>query len=1621
MPQQNEGAVSAWRSAPAPASDVRRAWQSGDQQQNHGRESTPWGARITVALLAGTFALLAGLFLYELILVPIKTPVVTAIALDYRWPLAPNAWAREDVDGLKENLGEQTLAVREINLGGAAAAEVLTTLARQIEQGVREAPPAGTVVVYLSAHGAVDEKGNLCLLPANADPVDAGSWLRLTDILERIKAIPGRPDVHFLLVLDSNRQDENWGIGLLQNTFAERLVSTVAQAAVPRLAVINSTSAGEIGWASSRIRCSVFGHFLELGLAGAADENGDGRVSLRELHGYLVKNVDGWARQHRAARQTPQLCASDADDFQITWSLAPRDLARLTAAPLPDDSRDSVAAAAKLVEPWRLYAELAAHHPQHYAAWKWQEVEHDLLWLEAAAAAGNAYKPAFDMTLRRVSAELNQARDAVGTGSFAPAKFAAAIASDDTIPLPDLKAYSRSLAEYLGIAAGRPVERFSENHFAGLVDHYRVDKLWPDFDVKTKSLGLYDLSERRAVPHGDDKVADDLRAHALVRLSLDQCDRDRRLAEDGVFLGPIQAPGLAKQLEACRQRYEHVGALELALAQAYQARDRAWAELPYLARWVSWQEESAENSPHSPLPNSPGQQGADKQSTDKQNVDKQAAPKSADAQRAAARSQDRLLALVDIANRLDAVLRDAEKSVGRPGNPTAAIDAQTPRAEALARELLEILDSYRAAILDSARKLPVAQPGPQTLRQMEVVLATPLVSGAGRTDLLSKYFEMQAAEDANGTQPANPDAKPDQGSKAEQVLSTAAQWMTHPVAALLSAGDKGQISSNDHDRAALGEKLRLMLRHAASLPAGDAALDLFESERGVRRVVAMESDLGSSPTRKLSRRHLQDLLLWHCGRVLDDFWGALAAGHEPFFAEAGEGYLVGARLLLPPDAPVEQKMQALQALWEARRNAAFRGLLTTATDLVLIDAQSTATAQVSIRANAEAAGLPAGVAAIYLRDNVVPIPQTLRRLEVGPELADRRSAAHDVTVAVDARELAENGAMRTAVLQAVAMFRGNEFPAPLMPREVAGRRIEIQRHQYGVSHVTVRGDRVKHASLVFILDCSHSMEDPVPVEGPDAPGRVGHRSKLNVAVDALEGMLQRLGEQGDVRVGVRFFGHRVGWRTDKPDSLARQEAYPGGVPPTLRPYEDVELFLPLGRFDSVTAGGVIRRLHALKPWGESPIFLSLVEALKDFGPEDAHSDQRVVVITDGMNYQFNPPPESAPQLKEVQEAYARRGVSVDVVGFGIPAEERLTAVKDFTQLAETTRGSFTLASNASALVRRLEQLLVKTQFSVTDDTGRALQSAELGGTVAVEASPAMPLDCEIDVDNLRARTRLVGGEALQLAVSREGRRVLCLPYEDDSPVFAPLVTAEPTSPTGLRVGVHRARRESDGVVFPISFQRDDQAIPQRPAQIWIEIAPLVQGRPPADNGYLFYDANYEPDMPVPVMRCRCLNWPKEADQAAVRVWCAERPVDPDEVVPLARVADQTPPAGEGFELKSMPGVRYQVRTTPLPGGRTQVRIVERHRPDVPIHALKVELFPPPRHIVHQFDAEHGIVLHTMELDAAAGKSEPAAELRFTARSHFTEAVWRIEQPVNVGIPLHSEIVLPPRILGSSAP
>ena len=99
--------------------------------------------------------------------------------------------------------------------------------------------------------------------------------------------------------------------------------------------------------------------------------------------------------------------------------------------------------------------------------------------------------------------------------------------------------------------------------------------------------------------------------------------------------------------------------------------------------------------------------------------------------------------------------------------------------------------------------------------------------------------------------------------------------------------------------------------------------------------------------------------------------------------------------------------------------------------------------------------------------------------------------------------------------------------------------------------------------------------------------------KLDVAKSALASLLAELAQRGDTRVGVRFFGHRLGWSTSLPIRLLTQDRYLGELPVDRSPSDDVEAVLTLGRFDTIEAGKVIDRLNSVIPWGQSPLYLSM--------------------------------------------------------------------------------------------------------------------------------------------------------------------------------------------------------------------------------------------------------------------------------------------------------------------------------------------------------------------------------------------------------------------------------------------
>ncbi len=1567
------------------SSPVRADWQSGGSvgTASRRRALARFRRRLVLGLLGLAFLGSAAALVFYLILLPAQTPLVAAVAWDYRWPLPPNAWAREDLEGLEHALGGENLVVSPVALRGPSS---LQELERHLEVAAGRARRNGLVIVYLNAHGALDETGQPCLLLPETDPRDCSTWFRLTDLLAQLESHRQRYGCRHLLILDTARFASNWQIGRWDDGFAAQLEARLGQVAA--LTVLSSTSPGELSWTSPRLRGSAFGYWLRRGLAGEADADGDGRVGLRELARYLEQRVDGWSQRHRASRQVPRLIPSDAADWKLAWSQNPRAVRRMGLAdarsPLPTASLSS----RQLVDLWERHDQLSELQPGHFAPFRWHSWRQEMLWLEQAATAGAAYRPVVERLHQRLSQELNSLVDqtllASGPEARAPVRKTAILAADPMLINSQLTRVPSALAAYLGLPLSAtdtvsPLARF--------VERDQLDRRWSDPQRVSQVVALNERGAQLAVPRALAPTAADPRAQRLVRTLLESTDHQRRVVEDRLFQGAESEVEFAEQVVAVQRQYGEWEQRQTKLAAAYQLRDQVWSSLPHLAIWASG------------LLSEP--------------------PAAADAAVATdAHVSEQVQVLSDLNQQLDRVLQRLEQA----GLPQSKRSEMWAAVDAVSAETGEQWQLLQAQLDHTARRLALASPAtPRRLRELSQLLATPLISAELRAPLYEGYRETLHQLDLTATESEVP-VRPVELLPIGWPSATLARALLGEEVALAPAdtslppGEWGAamrralrqpppsapqpIHSGDAEPSELSEPGA----EPGALPAPAAAV---EHDRRWRRLVGLLGPGMRDPFQTLRRWSLQELLLWQARQTLDDFWASTDPDEPPYFARTARVLLDEVTRLGTPTPQIAAETQRLNELMERRQTAALAGLIPVSTDLLLIDPATELTAQLGARRTAQTRDLPPGSATAYLRDVEGPVLASIRPVPlaqvVTPEEGDRWSAA----VPLQGNDLVDRG----PGLQAVVAFRGHTFATPVSLHRLSGPRIETVRHPYGPSRITLTGADPRTASIVFILDCSYSMRDEVALEAPDVGQRPGRATRMHVATHALIRLLTEFGERADARIGVRFFGHRIGWRTDQPDTLARHSHDPEAIPPGLLPYADIELVLPLGRFDSVVAGQVISRLETVEAWGETPLYLALRQTLQDFGPTDATRDRRVVVITDGENYQFNPPPEFAPSVEEIQQAYAEEGVRIEILGFDIPPDERVRAVREFQQLADATGGSFHTANHAAALVRQLERQLATTPFRVLQGEN-VLAEAELGSTIRLDPVP----EAILEIGTAREMTRLEGGEHLRLTFRRDRERIVALPYEEGAPHFAELVDPLAAKPTGYHLGAHRPHREGDTLLFPLSFQALDGKLTPRPDHVWVEIVPLGHDRA-ASHGerYVFFDTFFEPDLPAPVWYCRCPDWPREATQAEVRAWILPELPESGERTLLKEIADQLPRTSEGFPVPQAAEVHYQVRTIPpaTPDDPLRIRVVQRHPAGTPLHSLKLDLIPRPVRYQRQFDFSQGVVLH----DFSYGSGPPPLEtihLHWRTRDELTREAWQLERPLRLNIFPRDEVLMTPR-------
>ncbi len=179
-------------------------------------------------------------------------------------------YAERDAEQLFEALGQVggLPPSRMIRVLGQDADAVRATL--DDVEGRLKAQPDGALLVFYSGH-------------ADAHALHlGGSHLPIAELTERVEQAPGRLR---LLIIDACRSGSASRVKGLAPA-PEFVMRADDRVQAEGLAIITSSTAGEDSQESDALKASFFSHHLVNGLRGAADEDGDGRVTLAEAYGY---------------------------------------------------------------------------------------------------------------------------------------------------------------------------------------------------------------------------------------------------------------------------------------------------------------------------------------------------------------------------------------------------------------------------------------------------------------------------------------------------------------------------------------------------------------------------------------------------------------------------------------------------------------------------------------------------------------------------------------------------------------------------------------------------------------------------------------------------------------------------------------------------------------------------------------------------------------------------------------------------------------------------------------------------------------------------------------------------------------------------------------------------------------------------------------------------------------------------------------------------------------------------------------------------------------------------------------------------------------------------------------
>ncbi|MCI4671130.1 MAG: caspase family protein [Bacteroidia bacterium] len=155
----------------------------------------------------------------------------------------------------------------------------------------REATQKDVILLFISAHGALDNKGNLFILPSDFQSSDLfATGLNISQITEGISGTPCKK----LILLDACHSGQS-GYDILETASVKALnVNQAVEELVggqTGVTVMTSSSGNEFSYENSSWKHGAFTKGILEGLDGRADYNHDELISLLELNLYVTERV----------------------------------------------------------------------------------------------------------------------------------------------------------------------------------------------------------------------------------------------------------------------------------------------------------------------------------------------------------------------------------------------------------------------------------------------------------------------------------------------------------------------------------------------------------------------------------------------------------------------------------------------------------------------------------------------------------------------------------------------------------------------------------------------------------------------------------------------------------------------------------------------------------------------------------------------------------------------------------------------------------------------------------------------------------------------------------------------------------------------------------------------------------------------------------------------------------------------------------------------------------------------------------------------------------------------------------------------------------------------------------